>query len=194
MRNLFRKPFAILLISLLIFSCTKKENNIKENELQYKTTSKTSQDILAESINKINKYYSVKLSNEDYIETVTVQDEEEQISEMSVVIFKNENTIYASSFNSQTKKFISVTSNLKLNDEIHNFTIKGGDEVDIEKQITSAPLSDCNGTESCEGCHYRIMKEIIAQDGDSMYMCDKLGDACNDAVMVAALVHCWYSH
>jgi len=54
----------------------------------------------------------------------------------------------------------------------------------IDQRIVDLRVSDCEQAEgeSCAGCHYRQMKEVIAQDGDATILCDGLnamGNLCN---------------
>ena len=48
--------------------------------------------------------------------------------------------------------------------------------------------------ESCAGCHYRMMMEIIESDGDNSFLCASLGNLCTAAVYIAAVWHCFWHH
>jgi hypothetical protein len=84
---------------------------------------------------------------------------------------------------------IEIGSNTVLEDKFTEFM-----GVPIEENYRI--LNDCEQAEgeSCAGCHYRQMMEIIESDGETKALCDALGPECVAAVYVASAIHCWLKH
>lgn len=157
-----------------------------QNEIRQKNISS---ELVNESIDQLNRRLSINLDTNDHVMSKEIVSEN---NKFKTIAFIKNNTIYSASFKEKTDEFIGITADEEIRDDESSLILEA-DNDRIETQA-AVPLEECNEMESCTGCHYRIMKEVISQNGDSMIMCDKLGDRCDTLIIIAAAVHCYISH
>lgn len=198
MKNTILRVFVVFLFSLLVISCSQENDSQQKNtsapvsleeldEGQIKSTNQSEVNFLQKAMDNIKNAYSVTVSENALIINKNIKFES---GTMRVVGFEINGYRYGASY-FLSGELVALTSQHKISAKKTYYTIKTDEQPDLGFE-TNSDCEQASG-ESCAGCNYRQMMEIIESNGDLRFICD-VGNRCNNAVMTAAVIHCAIKH
>lgn len=193
-------PYLMLLIAITFTACSKDDQDkmVQSNDKQTETNNlylkKGSDQIVSQAIELLTTNYRVSIAPTDYETKLSVISKDEK--KYDVYIFNIGEEQFSASYDIEAEKISFINRFFSINDGVRDINLI---DLGSNESITlrAMPIEgNCNDGESCAGCHYRVMKDIISSNGDSQAACDFLDIlfVCSAQTYIAATVHCWLNH
>ena len=190
------KYILALFFTALIISCSKDQLTDTTEAMDTMEASNTeayfkNQSNLESQARKIlADTYSLALDNAEFDQKIPFAFEENQYESY---IFYLENEAFVATYSLKENSFNASTRFLQSVDGARDIILTNLNSSKSETLNAMPEEGNCNEGESCAGCHYRVMMDIIESDGDMDFWCT-INFACPFQVYAAAVAHCKLRH